>query len=245
VGALVRRDLHALILALVGGTLFKLAWTGQYDRYVKVAMRPYLFVAAGTLLLVAAASLWPAVMGYRSSPSEDPDHAHAQGNGGFEVAWLLVIPSVVLLLIAPPALGAYSAGRSGTALNTAMTSDYPPLPSGDPVRVSVLDYAARAVFDHGSLSDRRVVLSGFLVSNAQGGWYLTRMIITCCAADAQPIKVGLAGQLPIDLRSNQWIQVTGVYLDRHDVDPFNKQTIPYISATSATVIQPPAQRYES
>ena len=245
-----RRDFHALVLALVGGTLFKLAWTGQYDRYVKVAMRPYLFAAAVILLAVAAVSLWSALTRSQPSPSQHLDHEHEQGHGhghgGLDVAWLLVLPMIVLLLIAPPALGSYSAGRSGTALNTATASDYPPLPAGDPVRISVLDYASRAVFEHGqSLTGRHLTLSGFLLSNDKGGgWYLTRMVITCCAADAQPIKVGLAGPLPTGLHTNDWLQVTGSYIDRRDTDPVNRQAIPYLSVATATAIPAPAQQYD-
>ncbi|HEY2671017.1 MAG TPA: TIGR03943 family protein, partial [Rugosimonospora sp.] len=171
-------------------------------------------------------------------------HGHRHGRGG--VAWLLVLPALVVLLIAPPAIGSYSAGRSGTALGAASSSDYPPLPAGDPVKVSVLDYASRAVFDHGrSLTGRQVTLSGFLLGNGSGRWYLTRMVITCCAADAQPVKVGLTGAVPAGLRANDWLEATGTYTDQRDKDPVNGQTIPYLSVASSTPIPAPAQQYDS
>ena len=153
---------------------------------------------------------------------------------------------LVLLAVAPPALGSFSAARSGTALGAAQTSDLPALPEGDPVRLSVLDYASRAVFDHGrSLVHRQVTLSGFLLPGEGGTWYLTRMVITCCAADAQPIKVGLTGALPAGLKANDWWQVTGVYTERVDKDPVNGEAIPYLTAGSASPIPAPAQQYES
>jgi uncharacterized repeat protein (TIGR03943 family) len=161
------------------------------------------------------------------------------------VAWLLVLPMAVLLLIAPSALGSYSASRSGTALAVSQNSDFPPLPSGDPVRLSVLDYASRAVFDQGrSLGGRQVTLSGFLLANA-GGWYLTRMVITCCAADAQPIKVGLAGGVPAGLAANNWLEVTGRYSTKVDHDGVNGETIPYLEVTAARPIAAPKQQYDS
>ncbi|GIH21672.1 TIGR03943 family putative permease subunit [Rugosimonospora africana] len=251
---MVKRDLHGLILALLGGTLVKLTVTGQYERYVKAAMRPYLFAAGLILLAVAAAALWPAVFGRRSAETDDhhgdAGHAHTgdghgHRHGRADMAWLLVVPAAVVLLIAPPAIGSYSAGRSGTALGAASSSDYPPLPAGDPVTVSVLDYASRAVFDGRSLAGRRVELSGFLLSNGSGGWYLTRMVITCCAADAQPIKVGLTGAVPANARANEWLEATGEYTDRVDKDPVNGQSIPYLSVTSSTPIPAPAQQYDS
>jgi uncharacterized repeat protein (TIGR03943 family) len=251
-----RRDLHGLILLLVGGTLLKLAITGDYVRYVKAGLRPYLIAAGVVLVVVAALSLLGWVRGgarhqtaaghdeHRTGENDD-GHGHGQGRGWLDVAWLLVVPMAVLLLIAPSALGSYSAARSGTALGAAPSSDYPPLPSGDPVRVSVLDYATRAVFDKGqSLGSRQITLSGFLLT-APGGWYLTRMVITCCAADAQPIKVGLAGSVPSGLAANQWLEVTGRYSTKVDHDGVNGETIPYLDVTNAQPIAAPKEQYDS
>jgi uncharacterized repeat protein (TIGR03943 family) len=240
----VKRELHALILALVGGTLLKLALTGDYSRYVKVGVRPYLVAASVVVLAVAGITLWQALAHRRAGPDGAHDHGHDHGR--FDVAWLLVLPMLVLLVIAPPALGSFSAARSGTALGAAPASDLPPLPAGDPVHLSVLDYASRAVFDHGkSLTGRHVMLSGFVLPGGHGTWYLTRMVITCCAADAQPIKVGLAGTVPAGLKANDWIQVTGSYADRQDRDPVNGEAIPYLTVDSSAPIAAPAQQYES
>jgi uncharacterized repeat protein (TIGR03943 family) len=153
---------------------------------------------------------------------------------------------LVLLLVAPPALGSYSAARSGTALRGAATSDLPPLPEGDPVHLSVLDYASRAVFGHGSsLHGHHIKLSGFVLSGTGGTWYLTRMVITCCAADAQPIKVGLTGSVPAGLKANDWLEVTGTYTERQDKDPVNREAIPYLTVDSSKPIPAPALPYES
>jgi uncharacterized repeat protein (TIGR03943 family) len=241
----VRKELHALILALVGGTLLRLALTGDYVRYVKPGVRPYLTIASVVVLVVAGFTLAQAVARRRAAAGAEDGHGHAHGR--FDVAWLLVVPMLVLLLVAPPALGSFSAARSGTALAAAQASaNLPPLPAGDPVRLSVLDYASRAVFDRGtSLAGRQVTLSGFVLPGDKGTWYLTRMVITCCAADAQPIKVGLTGAVPAGLKANDWIEVTGGYTDRQDKDPVNGQAIPYLTVGSSTPIPTPARQYES
>ncbi|HKS99260.1 MAG TPA: TIGR03943 family protein [Rugosimonospora sp.] len=241
-----RAELHAVVLLLAGGTLLKLALTGGYLRYVKAGLRPLLLAAAVVLLAVAVLSLVQAVRhraGDHASGHGDDGHGHAHGR--LDVAWLLVLPMLALLLIAPPALGSYSAARSGTALGAART-DLPPLPDGDPVRVSLLDYASRAVFDHGaSLAGRHVLLSGFLLPGAHGGWYLTRMVITCCAADAQPIKVGLAGEVPAGVKSGQWLEVTGAYSPRTEPDAVNAETIPFVSVSASRPIPAPQEQYVS
>jgi uncharacterized repeat protein (TIGR03943 family) len=242
----VKRELHALILALLGGTLLKLAITGDYSRYVKVGVRPYLVIASVVVLLVAGFTLWQAARHRHAPHTDHHDDEHGHDHGRVDVAWLLVVPMLVLLIIAPPALGSYSASRSGTALGAAQTSDLPPLPDGDPVHLSVLDYASRAVFDHGkSIGTRHVTLSGFVLPADGGSWYLTRMVITCCAADAQPIKVGLTGTVPATLKANDWIQVTGTYTARQDKDPVNAQAIPYLTVESSQPIPAPALQYES
>jgi uncharacterized repeat protein (TIGR03943 family) len=251
----VKRDLHGLILLLVGGTLLKLAVTGDYVRYVKAGLRPYLIAAGVVLVVVAALSLlgWvrsgarhDTAADHPGHGGEDDDgHGHGSGRGWLDVAWLLVVPMTVLLLLAPSALGSFSAARSGTALGVATSSDFPPLPSGDPVRVSVLDYASRAVFDKGqSLTGRQITLSGFLLA-APSGWYLTRMVITCCAADAQPIKVGLTGSVPSGLSTNEWLEVTGRYSTKADHDGVNGEAIPYLDVTTAHPIAAPKEQYDS
>lgn len=172
------------------------------------------------------------------------DDGHGHGHGGPRVAWLLLAPVFGLLLVAPPALGSYAAGRAGSAL--VAKSDFAPLPAGDPVRLTMLDYASRAVFDRGtSLGQRRVELTGFAMRGPEGTWLLARMMVSCCAADARPVKVALAGQLPDGLADEQWLRVTGVYTGRQVKDTVNGETIPFIEVGEITLIAAPAEQYES
>jgi uncharacterized repeat protein (TIGR03943 family) len=160
------------------------------------------------------------------------------------VAWLLVLPALGLLLVGPPALGSYAANRAGTTL--AATSDFAPLPAGDPVKLTVLDYASRAVFDQGkSIGDRRVQVTGFVMASPDGGWYLTRMVLSCCAADARPIKIALGGQLPDGLVADAWLRIVGRYDSKVALDPINGERIPYLTVTEAKRIDPPSEQYES
>jgi uncharacterized repeat protein (TIGR03943 family) len=227
-----RAGVQSVVLLLAGGALVRTAWTGTYVRYVKPGLQWYLIAAGLVLIVVAAVNL--------ARPSDD-EHAHAH----LEVSWLVLVPALALLLVAPPALGSYAAGRGGTALGAAADSDFPPLPAGDPVRVSLLEYASRAVFDKGrSLQGRTVSMSGFIVVDGDRR-YLTRMIITCCAADARPVKVGLDGALPPGTAADTWLEVTGAYTARTDADPVDGEPIPYVAVASAHAIAPPKQPYET
>jgi uncharacterized repeat protein (TIGR03943 family) len=168
---------------------------------------------------------------------------HAHGHAGPRVAWLLVVPVFAIFLIGPPALGSFAASRGGTSV--AKQSDYAPLPAGDPVTLPVLDYASRAVWDRGaSLTDRRVRLTGFVSPRPGGGVYLTRMILTCCAADGRPVKVGLSGTVPAGLPADTWIEVIGRYDPRVDKDRANNESIPYLAAEALREVTQPTQPYE-
>jgi uncharacterized repeat protein (TIGR03943 family) len=243
-----KREVQGVLLLLVGGALLKIAIAGTYLRYVKPSAQPLLIAAGAVLVVVAAVSLWPTLRG--RDFHDDHEHGGASGHGhSHERSWigaLLLAPTLALLVISPPALGSFQASRSGTALAPPADSDFPPLPSGDPVRLSVLDYATRAVYDKGnSLSGRHVRLSGFIIKSANGTPYLARMVITCCAADARPVKVGLAGQVPAGLVADEWIQVDGTFTTRTDSDPVNAQTIPYLEVSASQQIPTPVSQYVS
>ncbi|GAB2953866.1 hypothetical protein GCM10027280_47900 [Micromonospora polyrhachis] len=184
-----------------------------------------------------------------ADPAGTDDHGHDHGGTGHHeprIGWLLILPVLGLLLIAPPALGSFAAGQAGTALSSQqVSSDYPPLPEGDPVQVSLLDYASRALFDKGvSIGDRRVKLTGFLATGPNGEPILARMILSCCAADGRPIKLGMAGDPPTGLAPDTWVEVVGRYTDQTGTDPVNDETIPYLTVESWRQVTPPKNPYE-
>jgi uncharacterized repeat protein (TIGR03943 family) len=102
------------------------------------------------------------------------------------------------------------------------------------------------VFDEGrSLNGRRVQISGFLVAGPDRTWYLTRMLVSCCAADARPIKVALTGDVPDGLSPDSWLRVTGRYTAKVTKDEVNGERIPYIDVVQAESIAAPAEQYET
>jgi len=242
----VNRQAQAVILLLVGGAVLRASLTGQYLNYVKPGLQPYLVVAGVILVVAGLFTLWyelrPGPQAQEDEHGHDDGHGH--GEGGPKVAWLLLAPVIGLLLVAPPALGSYAAGRTGSAV--VAKSDYAPLPAGDPLTITMLDYASRAVFDRGaSLGERRVQLTGFAMRGPDHSWLLARMMVSCCAADARPVKIALDGELPDGLAEEQWLRVTGKYSGRQLKDTVNGETIPFIEVSELTLIQVPDEQYES
>jgi uncharacterized repeat protein (TIGR03943 family) len=247
----VNRSAQAIVLLLLGGAVTRVSVTDDFMRYVKEGLRPFL-IAAGLLLIIAAL----VTLFHELRSKADSDEAlrgHGDGTGEHReplVGWLLILPVLGLLMVAPPALGADAAARAGTALSgSARTQEldlsYPPLPPGDPARITVLDYATRAAFDNGeSLRGRDVQLTGFVAPGPQGEPMLVRMVLSCCAADGMPVKVGMAGNPPVDLAPNTWIEVVGRYTERTATDPVNDAIIPYLDVRTWHSVQPPRQPYE-
>jgi uncharacterized repeat protein (TIGR03943 family) len=257
-----------VVLFLVGAAVLRAGFTDLYLRYVKEGLRPLLLAAGVILIVVAIATVWyerrqshttrekaqKAQAGRTEAEAEseaetesEPGPAHQDGGGHTHreprISWLLVLPLLALILVAPPAAGSYSAGRSGTALKPP--PGFPALPAGHTtLQLSVLDYASRVVYDHGrALDHRRIKMTGFISVDGSGKSYLTRMVLNCCAADAQPVKVGLSGRtLPV-VAPDTWLEVTGTYTDKKVKDPASDGVIPFIDVSRAKRVPAPKDPY--
>jgi uncharacterized repeat protein (TIGR03943 family) len=237
----VNRPAQGVMMLLVGGAVLKASLTGMYLRYVKEALQPFLVAASVVLILAGIMTLWYELPVGRTRAVDRSVHdSHREPR----VGWLLVAPVLGLLLVAPPALGSYSAGTAGTALSGERSVQMPPLPEVSLVELTVLDYAARAAWDSGSLTGRRVLLTGFVLTDRDGQPQLARLVLACCAADARPIKVGLDGNVPGGLDDDTWIEVIGTYSDRTGVDPINDAAIPYLRVEAWREVPQPSRPYE-
>ncbi|MEU5796060.1 TIGR03943 family protein [Streptomyces sp. NPDC047813] len=138
-------------------------------------------------------------------------HDHS---GTPKIAWLLALPALSLLLFAPPALGAYTAARSGPGPVAVQKKGFEPLPATSPLPLTLTDFTKRVQQDRSrAIQGRTVRLTGFVTPDAAGdGWYLTRIIFTCCAADSQTVKIHVyepgSAEPPA---ADTWLAVTGTW----------------------------------
>ena len=63
--------------------------------------------------------------------------------------------------------------------------------------------------DDRALEGRTVQLTGFVTPDKNGTWDLTRLLVACCAADAQSLTVAMHGvKAP---PADTWVKVTGTW----------------------------------
>ncbi|MFF8731908.1 TIGR03943 family putative permease subunit [Streptomyces sp. NPDC015171] len=146
--------------------------------------------------------------------ADDSGHTHGHDHTATpRIAWLLFLPALSLLFYAPPALGAYTAARANNK-PVATQKAFAALPAASPLPMTLTDFTKRVQQDRSrALTGRTVRLTGFATPAAGGGgWYLTRIIFTCCAADSQTVKVRVYGTRPPP--ADTWLAVTGTWHPR-------------------------------
>jgi uncharacterized repeat protein (TIGR03943 family) len=246
------RRSQAAIAFIVGTMALYLGRDDAALAYVKAGLQPLLLASGAILIgLGVAAALW-----YRRGQDGHQPH-------GPRVAWLLALPPLALVLIAPPALGAFAASRqpvrpppvlhprpSGPTGPAAPASDpFPPLiPPRDDTAVPMAlgEYLARDDQEPYTLAGVRIRLLGFVTPQHGGrdGYLLTRFAISCCAADATALRVAIHGD-PAPRAPDTWLEIEGHWQQRtsdHADQPPSDTAV--LLAQSVRTIKQPSEPYE-
>lgn len=241
-----RRYGPAVLLTLVGAAVLRIAlFSDLYLRYVQSGLRPCLVLSGVLLVLLGAVRAVLTARGLRAA--DDDEHPAADGHGHSHagsprVAWLLVLPAAALLLFPPPALGSYSAAREEGGPVAEGVGTFPALPDGDPVELRVGEFGSRAVYDSGySLKGRTVRLTGFVTRGDGGAWYVTRLLVACCAADATAVKAEVRGADAPE--TGTWVTVTGTWRPEGELGSLDGWP-PALDATAVERVEEPSDPYE-
>lgn len=246
-----RRETQNILLILLGGALLKLAISGDFTRYVKPSQQPWLVGGGAAMLLLGALAIWrdlrPAAQAPEPACDTGGDHAHSHSTPS---SWMLLLPVLAVLFIAPPALGSDSVSRavadgSSARSRPSSTPVYSSLPQDKVNALRISEFQARAAWDDfGTLDNRTVSLTGF-VSHQGGVTHIARLVIGCCAADSFPVTVRLGGRAATEaggLPDDQWIKVTGQLVPGSATK--QNRYVPELAVESVTEIDEPADPYE-
>ena len=207
---------------------------------------------------------------------------HGHDHDKSKAPWLLLLPVLVLLLVAPPALGADAVARnassqalagvdvvaresstrkdgagggggykfndgSGSAADSTgsrRTMHFPALPAGANPSVGMKDLILRALYDaDNSVEGVPVTVTGFIAPAGDGysdGYTVARIVISCCAADANPMQLHIAGDAPFP--ANTWVDAVVTVVP--NTATMDNGYVPTVTVTSMTPVQQPDDPYE-
>jgi putative membrane protein len=216
----VTQNTLVLLIGLSAGLLVR---NGTYLNFVKLGLLPWLMAAAVLLVLLALAGF------VADSRHGAADHHHHRS-----MAWLLLIPVALTAFVAVPAVGVVGATPETVAASRPQKRAFPPLPADG--TVSLPELLMRAAADStNSLDNRSVTTTGFTM-----GADLARVVIVCCAADAQLARIHLSGNVSVH-PEDTWLRVEGRVVPGTSTPSTN--FVPTLEVTRAAPIPKPANTY--
>jgi uncharacterized repeat protein (TIGR03943 family) len=255
----VNRETRAIVTGMLGGLLLAITLSGKFTSYVKPGFGPMLLIAGGVLVVLAVVSLVMAVRDDTGAGASDSDHesqssedlAHEGHHHSSRAPWLMLVPVLVLLFVAPPALGAAAVDRGincgtpapdGAAYPSRRVKAAEPLPPGDPVPLTLQDFVHRSLYDNAySTANTDIEVEGFVSrSNCDGdGYSIVRLRISCCAADAIVVRTHIDSPPPYP--PNTWVRA--VLRAVKDTGDQSNNYVPAATVVSLAPIPQPADPY--
>jgi uncharacterized repeat protein (TIGR03943 family) len=230
------RGTQNTLVLLVGLSAVVMVIKGTYLHFVKPSLLPWLIAAAIVLIALAVASI---VRDLRHAPAEEHGHRHRPW-----LVWLLLVPIALTTFVVPPPLGAQGTAPETIAATEPVRRAFPPLPAGRAPAVPIPDVVMRAAADSANSLDRRLItITGFTLKYPEGT-DLGRVVIVCCAADAQLARIHLAGPAlaeAADYPEDTWLQLQGTVVPGTSTASTN--FIPTMAVSTVTRIEKPANTY--
>lgn len=234
---------RSCVLLGMGVLTLRLILTDEFGWFVQQRMRLPLLAAAIALLLLGVAECLTA---FRDVKRDDKA---LERRVGPLVGWLLILPGVVLMAVAPTGLSSAAVDRLDTLVPAESDSEFVPLAeSAAPIKMRVYDFIDRAVWDDAkSLEGTRVELEGLVVNDERipDGFRLTRFLVSCCAADGIPMQIGVH-QVDQRFANDTWVRVVGTWRPPAAIEyDLSKPVLVELDVESIEVLTDPRSPYES
>jgi len=232
----VSRGTQNTVVLLVGLSAVVMVIKGTYLHFVKPSLLPWLLAAAAVLIALAVASI---VRDLRHALAEDHGHTHRPW-----LVWLLLVPIALTTFVVPPPLGAQGTAPETLAATEPARRAFPPLPGGRAPTVPIPDVVMRAAADStNSLDGRLITITGFTLRYPDST-DLGRVVIVCCAADAQLARIHLSGAAVAEAAGypeDTWLQLEGTVVP--GTSSISTNFIPTMAVSAVTRIDKPANTY--
>jgi uncharacterized repeat protein (TIGR03943 family) len=215
-------------------------WMGLTDamlKYLRPSMRPWLVAAGAGLVAVSLYGM------FRAQRMAHDGHDHGEHS---RVAWLLVAPVVAIILFGPQAMGEFAVGRTPNLPPYAFDiAAYASSTNQKQPRLKVLQVldGARERGNRAYLSAHDVVVEGFVsVVGPRGprSFVLTRYLMSCCAADAQPLNLTMVEARAVPAKG-EWVAVTARLVPTAHAGKYG----PVMTAKRVQAVPTPSAQYES
>ena len=135
-------------------------------------------------------------------------------------------------------------GSAADSTGSRRTMHFPALPAVDNPSVGMKDMILRALYDaDNSVEGVPVTVTGFIAPPGDGytdGYTVARIVISCCAADANPMQLHIAGDPPFP--ADTWVDsVVTVVPNTATMD---NGYVPTVTVMSMTPVPQPDDPYE-
>jgi uncharacterized repeat protein (TIGR03943 family) len=234
------RETQNVLLFLVGLGTAVMVIKGTYVHYVRPMMMPWLLLAAVVLIALALLTIVRDIRDQRRlGDTDQAGHGHRGA-----LVWLLLLPLAVTVFVVPPPIGARGATPQLAAAAQPQKHPFPPLPAEPAPTLSLPEVMMRAATDSaGTLNGRLITVTGFTMKGSNGA-DLGRVVIVCCAADAQLARMHLTGPgsaSVADYPDDTWLRIEGTVVDGSSTPATS--FVPTMNVTTVTKIDRPANTY--
>ncbi len=240
------------MLILVGAVAtIWLAAIGKLDFYIHPRYTIFTVSLAGLALVIIVASIATGRPSGHDHAAGAVDHV-AEASQRLPDRLLsasrvvLLVCAVLAMLVIPPAtLSARIRGNRDlvTSSQGIESGGGPVLAGADPATFTVKDWAALLrEGGAGAVTGQHVALSGYVLDRGEDDtFYLVRLMMTCCAVDAQPVGVPVARPgWRKELRATEWVAVKGTFGENPDQ---NSRADTVVVPEDVAKIDEPAEPY--
>jgi uncharacterized repeat protein (TIGR03943 family) len=250
---------RSIVLAVLAAGIARLALTDAYLAYVKPGMRIPLLVSAAVIFVLALAGASAADAEGDEDEHDGHDHEGQEHDGHVHhtlprIGYWLLVPVVCMAVVPIFPLGADATkDRDANAVagdaRLAVAPDDAGEEQVDGGEVALLDFVSRTINDPDNPFTEPVTLVGFVTADSEitDGFVLARFVMSCCAADAQPLLVRIRhdGEVP---ELDSWVEVTGTHVPAptdlpEGERPFTRNIV--LEADEVVPIDQPAEPYET